>query len=68
MELKEYNVDEYVEWHRLAWSSDWNGYEVGYDDIDVVGLYRSSGHSYYINAENGQVLEKWADEDDEFGE
>lgn len=43
----------------LHWYSDWNGYEVGYDEILVVGLYRSERLScdMYINTENGEVLE-----------
>jgi len=42
----------------LHWQSDWNGDEVGFDDIDVVGLYSSAtlGHSFYLNTENGEVL------------
>lgn len=23
----------------LQWQSDWNGYEVGHDDVLIVGLY-----------------------------
>jgi hypothetical protein len=47
----EYNKD-------LLWSSDWNGYEVGYDDIDVVGLYRLVGTDvyFYIDVENNKIL------------
>lgn len=50
----------------IHWSSDWNGYEVGYDYVDVVGLYSSEklGVDMYINAENGEVLEIMAWEDE----
>ena len=28
-----------VDYIKDHWSSDWNGYEVGFDDVNVVGLY-----------------------------
>jgi hypothetical protein len=42
----------------FIWESDYNGYEVGYDDIDVVGLYRLKNTSLYIyiNYENNNIL------------
>lgn len=47
----------------LLWESDWNGDEVGYDDIPVVGLYRFKhveGERYcYIDMENTKILEVW---------
>lgn len=51
----------------LHWQSDFNGDEVGFDDIDVVGLYSSVtlGHSLYLNTENGEVLAIFSDEDDD---
>lgn len=54
----------------LVWSSDWNGHEVGYPDIDVVGLYtreRPAGEEhFYIDMESMEVLEVWTvNEDDE---
>ena len=68
----------YLKFKNLRWSSDWNGDEVGYDDIDVVGLYSFTLDSYsmdngysdkevnmYINTENGEVLEAWIYQDDE---
>ena len=68
----------YLKFKNLRWSSDWNGDEVGYDDIDVVGLYSFTLNSYcrdngysdkevnmYINVENGEVLEAWIYQDDE---
>ena len=49
------------------WSSDWNGDEVGYDDVNVVGLYSvpDSTISYYVDTENGYVLDAWAFDEDE---
>lgn len=68
----------YLKFKNLRWSSDWNGDEVGYDDVDVVGLYSFTLDSYlmdndysekevhmYINTENGEVLEAWIYQDDE---
>lgn len=51
----------------LHWQSDWNGDEVGFDDIAVVGLYSSTtlGYSFYLNTENGAVLAIIPDEDED---
>ena len=56
-----------VDYTADLWSSDWNGYEVGFDDVNVVGLYSipDSPISYYVDTENGYVLDAWADEEDE---
>ena len=52
-----------IELTNLAWSSDWNGYEVGYPDSGVVGLYsqeRDDGvYSFYIDVETYKVLDFW---------
>lgn len=42
----------------LHWYSDWNGYEVGFDDVLVVGLYGSEklDCDFYINVESSEVL------------
>jgi len=47
------------------WSSDWNGDEVGFDDVNVVGFYTipDSSISYYVDTETGYVLDAWADDD-----
>ena len=44
---------------KLYWQSDWCGYEVGYPEIDVVGLYTDGdGNDYYIDVENVIILER----------
>lgn len=54
-------------WH---WQSDWNGYEVGYPEHNVVGLYSQesevSGQTIYIyvNTETNVILEFWAAEEE----
>ena len=48
----------------IGWSSDWNGDEVGYPDVPVVGLYIWEGVNMYINMDNMKVLESWVDEDE----
>lgn len=40
-----------------CWQSDWNGDEVGFDNIDVVGLYSVDGRDAYIDIINGVILE-----------
>ena len=56
-----------VDYTKDHWSSDWNGDEVGFDDVDVVGLYSvpDSLISYYVDTENGYVLDAWVDEDED---
>lgn len=55
----------------MAWCSDWNGYEVGFDQSEVVGLYqRTINHeeetevmlNAYIDMETRKVLEIWTSE------
>jgi hypothetical protein len=50
----------------FVWQSDWNGDEVGYDDVNVVGLYcdPDTGICVYVDSETGEVLEVWEGEDD----
>ena len=56
-----------IELTNLAWSSDWNGDEVGYPDSGVVGLYsqeREDGsYSFYLDMETYKVLDFWKDEE-----
>lgn len=65
-----FNMNLSIQLENLRWSSDWNGYEVGYDDIDVVGLYtqyRENGeYNFYIDMETNAILELWKSEDEEF--
>lgn len=41
------------------WQSDWNGDEVGFDDVLVVGLYSLCGTSWYayLDVETGEILQ-----------
>lgn len=50
---------------KLRWSSDWNGYEVGFPDVDVVGYYTYYDLNFYIDMETLSILEAWFDEDEE---
>jgi hypothetical protein len=50
----------------LIWSSDWNGDEVGYPEVEVVGLYSLKAYPYiymYIDTENNRILEAWYSEE-----
>lgn len=49
----------------LGWASDWNGDEVGYPDVPVVGLYTWEKLNVYIDIESQSVLEVWSDEFEE---
>lgn len=57
-------IVDYTEDH---WWSDWNGDEVGFDNVNVVGLYSvpDSPISYYVDTENGYVLDAWAEVDED---
>lgn len=51
----------------LIWSSDWDGYKVGYDNINTVGLYRLKDIpeiAMYIDIDNFKILEVWVDDED----
>ena len=56
-----------IELSDLAWSSDWNGDEVGYPDSEVVGLYsqqRDDGcYYFYIDMDTIKVLDFWKEEE-----
>ena len=62
-----YNMLVSIELNNLVWSSDWNGDEVGYPELGVVGLYsqdRDDGsYSFYIDMETNKVLEFWKEEE-----
>jgi hypothetical protein len=49
----------------MRWHSDWMGYEVGYDNINVVGLYQLSDTDvhFYIDMDTNTVLEYWSEAD-----
>lgn len=51
-------IRDYTQDH---WSSDWNGDEVGYDDVLIVGLYRMNDGNvdYYVDTETEIILEAW---------
>lgn len=54
----------------LGWSSDWNGYEVGYDNVDVVGLYSKRMDddrviSFYIDMDTNRILDIWQEPEEE---
>jgi hypothetical protein len=51
----------------LHWSSDWNGDEVGFPEIDVVGLYSSEklGCHFYMDMSTNEILEVMIDVDED---
>lgn len=55
---------ETFDFKKLAWHSDWNGDEVGYDDVDVVGYYSYHDLNLYIDMNTLNILEAWFDEED----
>lgn len=65
------NFNLSINLENLMWSSDWNGYEVGYPDVDVIGLYRQERedgcYSFYIDVFKGEIVDFWKD-DNEYDE
>lgn len=47
----------------LHWWSDWNGYEVGFPEVNIVGLYHSEKLEcdFYIDVETGEILHVFMD-------
>ena len=62
-----FNVLVTIELTDLAWSSDWDGDDVGYPESEIVGLYsqeRDDGYyRFYIDMDTGKVLDFWKDEE-----
>lgn len=65
-----FNMNLTIKLEDLKWSSDWDGHEVGYDNVNTVSLYtqcREDGeYNFYISAETYEVLDFWKSEDDHF--
>lgn len=63
-------MNPWVNFETLIWQSDFNGDEVGYDDVDVVGFYMDFQKNilYEINMETMEILnvERFG-EDEEHG-
>jgi len=55
----------WINFLKLTWSSDWDGYEVGYDESEIVGLYDliDTNYSFYIDMITLEILEviDWGD-------
>lgn len=67
--LKDESQDTQTWMTRWHWYSDWNGDEVGYDHLNVVGLYGIAENVMaYIDTETGAILEHWYDNEDEYAE
>ena len=67
-ETNMYEIDGLLHLDNLVWQSDWNGDEVGFDDVAIVGLYsqeRSDEKTYnfYIDMETMRILDFWVDEE-----
>lgn len=62
--LAEALIGNIVDFTKHVWSSNWIGYEVGFDDVESVGLYTfpDSKILYYVNIQNGCVLDAWVNE------
>lgn len=61
-----YEVGDQVAYWELHWQSDWNGYEVGYPEIDIVGFYTipETETNLYVDVETAIILEIWEYDDE----
>ena len=61
-------MNPWVNFETLIWQSDFNGDEVGYDDVDVVGFYMDFQKNilYEINMETMEILnvERFGEEEE----
>ena len=50
----------------LQWESNWNGYEVGHPERQVIGLYRRAETNVYlyVDGETNEIVEIWEDEEE----
>lgn len=52
----------------LIWVGSWDGYKVGYDNINTVGLYYLEDMpeiAMYIDKDNFKILKVWLESDDD---
>lgn len=55
-----YSIGDTVDYTKMGWQSDWDGEDVGFDDVLIVGLYSDPDHEdvmYYINMETSKILQ-----------
>lgn len=50
---------------KLIWQSDFDSEDLGFPAGNVVGYYIYKDVNFYIDSNNGRVLEVWIDEEDE---
>lgn len=50
---------------KLIWQSDFDSEDLGFPAGNVVGYFMYKDVNFYIDANNGRVLEVWIDEEDE---
>lgn len=68
MMILTYSIGDKVDYTKLHWQSDWNGYEVGFENIGVVGLYTNpnTNEDYYIDMESSKILQIFSEEEEEY--
>lgn len=63
-----YSIGDTVDYTKMGWQSDWDGEDVGFDDVLIVGLYNDpnyEGVSYYIDMETDKILEVFTEGEEE---
>lgn len=60
----------WINFEKLIWQSDFNGYEMGYDEVNVVGVYMHPNFDiiFEIDMETMEILNVFdISEDEEHG-
>lgn len=61
MRINGYEIGDYASYSDLAWSGDYDGSTVGFDEVERVGLYTFPGTDVflYLDTEDGTILDIW---------
>lgn len=68
LKVVENNLDKVREnlFKNAVWNSDWDGDELGYEGVPVIGYYTVDDDlGLYINTETGEILEAFDETDEE---
>lgn len=58
-------MDSKIDYNKLHWVGDYNGYELDYPNVNIVGHYTAKNLNLLIDTEAEKVLDHWFDEGEE---
>lgn len=58
------SINLLIELDGVSWQSDWNGYEVGFDTVEIVSLFSGTTKDgfecrFYTDSSQYRLLEFW---------